>query len=340
MKMKLLSLVLPFLFLNSVVAQHTYIPIPEDSVLWITIVEDHKEGQPGNPPHTFDYWVSWFEDRDTLVNGTNYSCLFSKHNTELPFSYGSTPAKFSDWIIQDSINKKVWYKRNKFHTDPIELLYDFSLKLGDTIADTNMLYYKNILPYKAWVNAIDSIFWVDGTWRYRWFINTNYGPDWGKPTATVIQIEGMGHITHFINDPLRAYHPLVSRTHEVSCFQQRQQWLYVKPNLWNFDCDSMVMKNMLSPTNIKNLVHNELEQPILYPNPAVDYLILNNYAVYNGEECILNAYDNLGRNIIKTFVQPGQRISIDRSNIQSGIYYFMISTKRGLLLHQQKVIIQ
>src|SRR5690606_18947705 len=171
--MKHVVILLFCFFSKTIQAQHRYIPIPEDSVLWIVVDENWHESDPSNPPHTFTYEVRWFEGKDTVVNNTRYTCLYGGGNIDMPPTYGNPASGF--WVRQDTASKKIWRVYDKGippNYVPFEhLIYDFSLQVGDTFNDPSHEYFGAYLnPHKAWIDAIDSVYWADGTWRYRWFI--------------------------------------------------------------------------------------------------------------------------------------------------------------------------
>jgi len=320
-------------------AQHQYIPIPEDSVTWVIVDEDWHEGVPGPPPHTFSYRIYRTEGKDTIINSKRYFGGFMWDNSFMPPPpAGTTPVYFGDWLRQDTAAKKIWFVRDHWLMIE-ELIYDFSLKVGDTITDINHYYFtQGITPYKAWVDQIDSVFWQDGTWRYRWFIRSNYGPAWGAPPALAIQIEGMGYTTDIRNNPFLKYGPLVSKTSEVTCFRLKNQWLYTKPNPWNADCNVMITKDVLG---IDNPNINELEHPLLYPNPlGVDgRLTLSGYSGRNDELLTINAYNTSGKLALSAVLQPGKQIHLAEYSFSPGLYFFFVVDKNHHLIHKQKILL-
>jgi hypothetical protein len=320
-------------------AQHAYIPIQEDSVLWITVREDWHEGEPGPPPHTFDYLIAMLEGKDTLFNGKRYLRLLWKYPSfglPLPVGYNYT----GEWIRQDTVAKKVWYMRNKVFPYSEEVLYDFSLQVGDTITDTLNGYFSpnRLYPYKAWVDNIDSVYWTDGRWHNRWFINSDYGPAWFSPPAQAVQIEGMGYTTDFLDDPLLRYHPLVATTLQVVCFRANGQWLYEQPNPWNADCDSMLVKNVLGINDITA----DLEKPLLYPNPVNrnGALHLNNYLGNNKDRYRLSVYEADGKEILSIPASPGMIVDLSRYNIHQGLHLVRLTDTKGQTVLQEKIIVQ
>ena len=80
MKISFILFILLFLSTNTLFAQHPYIPIPADSALWVTQIENWHEGEPGPPPPSFTYRIARFEGTDTVVNAKQYIC----YNGEWP----------------------------------------------------------------------------------------------------------------------------------------------------------------------------------------------------------------------------------------------------------------
>ncbi|HQE12006.1 MAG TPA: T9SS type A sorting domain-containing protein [Flavipsychrobacter sp.] len=345
MKQSFFLFILLQAFFNSK-GQHTYIPIPEDSAVWITVREDWQEGIPGNPPHEFRYMVSRTEGIDTTVLGRRYFCLYGKwfdNGMPLP-PPGNQPARDAIWLHQDTAAKKIWFVYDKGvppNYIPKEyLLYDFSLQAGDTITDsTHRHFYQRILPHKAWVDLVDSIYWQDGTWRYRWFIKSTYGSSTGLPTAQTVIIEGMGYTNDFWEFPFYRWMGVVGLTYEMTCFKLKNQWLYHQPNPWNFDCDSMLSRDLV--VGINEAPPNDLEQPLLYPNPVPSdgILTLNTYTHRPNENITIKAYDITGKLKLTSRMRPGERIQLSQYSVQPGVYMFQLFDSKNNLFHSMKIII-
>jgi hypothetical protein len=313
-------------------AQHPYIPIP-DSAIYITQIEDWWEGQ--NQPHTFYYDVGYFWDIDTMINNKKYMCYYEAQCNQLPYS-GGTTAEFGVWLHQDTIAKKIWWVQDQSNLQGAFLLYDFSLEVGDSITANNHIYFRpqqDLDGQKAWVEQIDSVQFPDGSWRYRWWIKSNY--TYTSSPAEAIMIEGMGYTTGLRNDPFARSRPLIAYTHELICFNGSNQWLYHVPNQWNLDCEDMPYENALSVQPVSA----ELQKPLLYPNPvsASGNLHINSYA--GSSACYLEAYDLSGKRIVATSVTPGNVVDLVSLNLQPGLYFFRLSNSEKQLLHTQKVMI-
>jgi hypothetical protein len=178
MNKDLLSLFVCLIFLSKgTKAQHAYIPIPEDSAIWITEVEDWHEGQ-GPMPHTFSYTLGFTKGIDTVINGQRYAYYFGEFpNWYVPVPSFEFSTLYGAWFYQDTTSKKVWFVQIKTFPELAKVLFDFSLQVGDTITDSLNLWLSPtvLYPYKAWVEAVDSLYFPDNTWRYRWHIRSNYG---------------------------------------------------------------------------------------------------------------------------------------------------------------------
>ncbi|MBS1584031.1 MAG: T9SS type A sorting domain-containing protein [Bacteroidetes bacterium] len=324
MSLKKYILLLALVAANTCYAQHAYIPVPADSAFWLTQVEDWHEGENPPPPHSFYYMFGQFDGIDTIVNGKKYACYAGDvFNTDLPFPYAQHYALDGQLIRQDTIVKKIWYMRDKSHPNKEELLYDFSLQAGDTITDTNSSYFSpnELYPYKAWIDQLDSVYWTDGLWHYRWWIKSDFGPIADK--AHTVQIEGMGYINNFLDNPFAEFYPLVGNTKLVICYKVKSQWLYEQPNHWNFDCDSMIKKNALDVPDISG---NDLAMPMLYPNPVSnrDRLYLNQYAGNASNTYHISAYDISGSKVLSMDMKPGAAIDLSKYQLGQGLYFFVV----------------
>lgn len=321
-----LTCLLAFTISSYCYGQHQYIPVLKDSALWLTEKEDWHEGENPPPPHTFTYSAGWTDGKDTVLNGKYYDCYFGEEGG-MPPSIGQYAAYFGEWIREDTISKKIWYIRTKSHTEKEELLYDFSLQAGDTITDTNSSYFSpdRLYPYKAWIDQVDSVHWADGSWRYRWWIKSEYGPIGN--TAHTMQIEGMGYINNFLDDPFLEFHPLVGYTNRVVCYAEKGQWLYEQANHWNADCDTMLAHNIT--VGIKTINSNELGKALVYPNPVMngEELHINSYAGAANEHCELSIFNVEGQKVFCKTVIPGELVLT--SGIAPGLYFLILNNSKA-----------
>lgn len=339
---RLLNILVAFIGLGffsqtDVVAQHSYIPIPTDSSTWVTVVEDWHEGQPYQP-HTFYYLTGHTRRIDTIILGKKY---FVYIGDGIPFSPLPNPlyALHGAWMRNDTVAKKVYYIRNKSLPQIEELLYDFSLQEGDTVTDSNHSYFSpaRLYPGKIWVSKKDSVLLGDGRWHYRWSFESNYGNPGNY--ANAVQIEGVGYLAGFFDDPLRRYHPIVSLTKELTCFRSNNIWLYKKPNPWNADCDTMITRNVVG---VKSFSERERESNLFYPNPLTPNrtVFFSDKMRSRYEEFTLEIFDVLGRLRLKKNVSPGIAISLEKYDFESGIYVFKVTNSKTNFIQIQKLYFQ
>ncbi|OSZ82562.1 hypothetical protein CAP35_04655 [Chitinophagaceae bacterium IBVUCB1] len=331
-----------FLFLisfsKSINAQHTHIPLVTDSAQWITVEEDWKEGQGG--VHTFDYFVARIDGLDTVINSKKYNCYFGElPSFYLPMKpYKTLPKTSASYIREDTVTKKVWYLRNIVSPYKEEILYDFSLKKGDTINDEDYYYFAptRLYPYKAWVDNVDSVQWADGKWRYRWWIKSNYGGTKGPAKATII--EGMGYTTNLLEDPFSAYHSIVYSTTSISCFAEKGLWLYTTPNPWNADCDTMFAKNV-DPVSIKTAL-NKAQNIFAYPNPVRTdgRIYITNTPKNNNSLYLIRVYSFAGNLVMEANVFSGGNIDLSKYNLHQGNYLLVAMDSENQVLRQQLLL--
>lgn len=316
-------------------AQHHYIPIPGDSAFWIKTVRFWES--PG-----YRYFVNYTDGVDTVVAGNRYQ----GYSLDYPGGhyYGTLPAAGESWFRQDTTAKKVWRIIDKATPESHkELQYDFSIQVGDTLTDTTQYIFYSRRPYKFWVADMDSVYLADNLWHYRWFIKSDYGPDWGLPAANLVQIEGMGYTTGFMDDPLYIYDVWVGESVDISCFQHNGLWLFSQPNPWHADCDTMISRDLGDidlGVGIKVPDMNELNRPLLYPNPAASggRLTLNSFAGKASEKYWVLVFNPLGNEVFRKQLQPGQSFSLPY--LPEGMYFFKIADSKRKAIYNTKIFIK
>ena len=182
---------------------------------------------------------------------------------------------------------------------------------------------------------MDSVLWMDGNWHYRWWIKSDYGPAFNH--AHTIQIEGMGYINNFLDDPFLEFHPLIAFTKSVICFKVKSQWLYEQPNHWNEDCDSLITKDVLNASELRT---NELSLPMLYPNPVTNdgSIHLNYYAGNSNNSYHISAFNGLGKKVLSINQKPGTSIDLSNYKLVSGIYFFIVESGQRRLFCEKVLL--
>jgi len=130
---------------------NVYHPFPEDSAIWVV-------NWYAQPPYCNGYCNTdiYRMYGDTVINSVSYNKLFAVSFVYQGPYTNPPPNYFSGTYIgairQDSINKKVYYRKYLMTSDT--LLYDFDLAIGDTLPAT---YINNSLFKPTIVSGIDSM---------------------------------------------------------------------------------------------------------------------------------------------------------------------------------------
>ena len=139
---------------------HKYIPFPDSAFIWRVWSYDSFNNKESN----YQYFTN---GDDTIIKGEEYFIVYRSRFADLPIT-GS-----QRYIRNDTLNKKVYIFPGSNDTTE-SILYDFSLKVGDTTKEEiwgggGMLLYAGGLV----VTKIDSI-WLDGGWHHAWIFDKNH----------------------------------------------------------------------------------------------------------------------------------------------------------------------
>lgn len=119
---KIMISLLFFLSVLTLYGQNSnYVPFPTSNAKWVTVFENCFTTP------TSIYSVSEISENDTIINGINYSMIYTDVDT------GST------WCAFREENKRIYFLFPDRNNEEI-LLYDFNLEVGDT-----MFYYFEVL---------------------------------------------------------------------------------------------------------------------------------------------------------------------------------------------------
>lgn len=233
---------------------------------------------------------------DSTINNVSYKKIF-KHGTYAKNWYDSPPVPswcdtsmtfdfFITLVRQE--NKKIFIHHEN---EPEELLYDFELKVGDTLPLTWNQFNEEII-----VTSIDSL-QVGNEYR-RIFNLTNQYPS--------ELIEGIGHNGGF----LEPFQTSLDCGFQLKCFALNDTTYY--PN-FNAPCDLTVsIKPTLSQETFK-----------YYPNPVTTELSIEKDFSESIEQVI--SYNTIGQKKVLSFRQVGENmIIIDCSGLGKGIYLIQV----------------
>ncbi len=318
-----------FLLVLSLRAQQ-YHPLVDSGAVW------SEEGWGLDWLGYTDYGGSkfWLDD-DTIIDGTLYNQLKTRGNYSFRYIYNPPyvlPAFGSDDSIRivggmrEDSSKKVWlrvFSTSDYHwlvTPDVDiLLYDFSLRLGDTF---------HLSSINAIVTLVDSIELLNGEWRSR----ISFAIDTNITWQTNFWIEGIGSDGGMFGNfifPFEAYGWLC-------CFKKSDELLYeniYEPFGVSLSCDSL-----LTPIGVENLNSYYLRFEIS-PNPVSDFLNIN-FSSPNFSSAQIKITDVLGRNLLTEEIESGKPLQIPVTKFSSHQILFCQLWKDGTLLSVKKILIQ
>lgn len=234
---------------------------------------------------------------DTTISAQSYHKLFIPHVQS--FSSGTCEFHsigYKGAFREDTLNRKVFFIP-PFQSSE-QLLYDFSLQVGDTIQG-----YLDYFGLPSTIQIIDSIL-IGSTFRKRWILSC-YG---------IQIIEGIGNTYGLIE-----YLPGCATDfpdYTLTCFSQNEETLY--PDIAS-NCELI--------SNIKG-VSDKIFISTLFPNPFNSTATLTLNSDFGIAELkIFNALGKeVGRQNINSF-----STTINREGLSNGIYFYQVATNNRQL---------
>lgn len=255
----------------------------------------------------FNEQYSYLIDGDTTINSTTYHKIIS------PFIEKTIPtctsyvnrSGYKGCIRQDTTLKQVYLIPGSNNVE--EILYDFSLQVGDTLNG----YLFQSCPAIV-VISIDSIL-IDNSFRKRWWVM----PTFLESDSSSI-IEGIGfsiglfeYSCIFIDGP----------TTLLTCFRQNGNTLY--PN-FSTTCDIITTNSNIPELN---------STFSFYPNPFHSTATFNS----NTLKAKLKIYNTFGKiERIETIISHS--ITINRNGLSDGIYFYQLVNENGLIANGKFII--
>ncbi|WP_375719718.1 T9SS type A sorting domain-containing protein [Saccharicrinis sp. FJH54] len=253
-----------------------------------------------------------FIEGDTTINGQAYQIIKARFLASVdqpvfyPPFYVTDMEIIKGFIREDTVEKKVYTLNSYFDEDNIEYLtYDFSLEPGDSLDISYLLPDVKIV-----LDTIHSIQLMDGTQRKKFVFNDLYTP------VNYYYIEGIGGVSSL---------------------------LY--PFDYNFEWGSNLDGVGESGTKIYCqegycyvVTANKNTQPMdfsIYPNPAQDFLHLENYS---NENVILTIFNTAGKVLIVHEINSNSSNIVNIQNLFPGIYIYILKSNNNLA--KGKIIIQ
>jgi len=291
--MKKYHLFIFLILLYSRAYSQTYFHFPDSNAVW---------SERFNPPEYegYSYFLIYgLLNQDTTIGSIKYNKLFSFSDTIFTEEY----ATYIGGIREDS-TKRIYYRGINVYESyyPIDtnifgevLLYDFSVKVGDTIENANVIPGDILI-----VDSVDSIF-IKGKYRKR--INLNYSSSqW---------VEGIGNIRRGLLFQSGSV-PTGGFSNELICHKQNNTLLYLNPNYDScFYC--------IVGTNEKEAPEKQIK---VYPNPVYDISILD-FTNLSGSDFV-RIYNINGAMIRQIDITGKKQIYIYKKDFLPGIYFFRI----------------
>jgi hypothetical protein len=290
--MKSIYSILIVAMLMSTASGQTYHPLLENGKTWnvltLTMV---------------DWFTSTYSiEGDTLINGYTYEKLYTNGNQ-------GSGRQYLGAIREETTDQKVYF--NDHYSTAEELLYDFSLQKGDTVAITSNMGLKGF-PLTFKVDSVDQVIDETGSERKRLLLSygtKNYGEEW---------IEGIGSMQGLIS-PGNFYF-MADLNWESLCTKLDGNVLYYNPSF-----DTCVLEYV----GIEE--HNETKPYMkIYPNPVESSTVIeisNSPELYHEIRIV-----NIAGKIVYNYSFTGNYLYLgDNIFLGSGFYFVFISNSRQMI---------
>ena len=276
-----------------------YHPFPDSAAVW----NQHEINL--NSEAYYQYAVLG----DTVIHALKYHKIYrhSENETFADTVINIGNSTFIGGIREDSLKRIYFYNYAAMgcclEQDSIYLLYDFSIKVGDTIKFSNYQAY----PYLV-LKSTDSV-WVHNQYRKRYKFDEE---TW---------IEGIGSTRDLLSTMIGI--PTCYCVNEIVCFKYRNTTYYLNPKF--YDCYPYL------GDGVKEL--SQLQNMFIFPNP------FSSQAVLQCDRMLTNAtlkiYNSFGQLVRQEENISGQSITIKRNNLQSGLYFFQLDQNQKTLMTEK-----
>ena len=282
----------------------TYHPFPTKNTMWTEMYF--------NPyPNEFSKFHSFaLKDNDTTINGKLYHKIYHSNDTTF------TEANLCGAIREE--NKKVYYYSIESLTFPFTgikakteaLLYDFSLKLGDTIMSDS---FRISHPDRLKVFKIDSIL-IGSEYRKTYSFGYLNAPS-EMPYAT--WVEGIGHLRGLLFATGDV--PNNGLWNDLICFKQNNAWLF-HYNYYN----NCIYRNYDAINELS--VNNKI---LVSPNPIHSKAHIE----FGNTKYLKLTIANLSGKVLKEYQIEGKSsIDIGKGELSNGLYILSIYEVHGNIL--------
>ena len=255
-----------------------------------------------------------YTNGDSVINGYSYQKVYNSN--ELMLMYEDTLAQKVYWHARTDSFAPIFPYMGCFSGTPFgELLYDFSLQIGDSTCITRLNQQPMSKLYK-----VDTIFYVQTlgglrkNLRLKSISPPHYGINW---------IEGVGNVENLLNYKLYELWGAMADApdYTLTCIYQNTTQIYQNPQY--LDCENVV--SSLAAENYQGIN--------VYPNPIENELVISSTEV-NLAKVSIKIYNSLGIEVANIISQRDKnRISLNTSSFQQGIYsYSLIDQDNALYI--------
>ena len=275
-----------------------YHPFPDSNAVWNVNFWMGCWGGVSNDNYSITF------SGDTIVGSQSYHKLVTPYvQSNSTGNCGTVATGYKGAIRHDAINKKVYFIPPA--TSAEQLLYDFTMQVGDTVRG----YLETYTNPDEVVQAIDSVL-IGNSYRKRWIINTCYNIDF---------IEGIGSTYGLIQSSPGCVTDLPDLS--ITCFQQNGQALYPDTNT---NCGLITSVNTISK------VAGEIK---IFPNPSQGSFTICFEQSMNIKEWGIT--DMLGKAIFR--IQANNQTNIKINNLPSGTYILNAIDKENKSMNRKIV---
>lgn len=233
---------------------------------------------------------------DTLINSQIYHKLNITSIQVISSTCGpNTTIGYKGAIRQDSSIKKVFIVPPFSSAE--EVLYDFNLQVGDTIAGYLGTTFSTMPEI---VQSIDSVL-VGGNYHKRWEVNALY---------QIYFIEGVGS-TYGLIAQLPGGNISDQPTRAINCFSVNNTTLY--PAIPTH-C------NLITSENAIDAITNQIT---VFPNPFSEVITIQTTLSFKSASLVI--YNSFGQEVKQINTISGKSFVMPRDDLSVGVYFFRMT---------------
>ena len=276
-----------------------YKPLVEDGKQWNVLFS-----YPWSPPEPQSKYTDIYKiEGDTLLDGVSYKVMYTTRNEDL------TGWNFCG-VIRENEDKQVFYRR--YGSPDEEMLYDFSMEVGDTICMCDYGFYECCMVV---IEKGETI--VNGEPRQQTLLEYPWGNGEGE-----VWIEGIGSLYGIINSGSLF---LMGGSTNLLCYYEDGDLIWQNTTPGYNEC------YIINPNDPQSIEENETSLSVsVYPNPSKGEVTIEGVEVAE-----IKVYNGLGQ-MVKTF-QGSNEINV--SGLAEGIYLLRILDTDGKV-YTNKITIQ